>query len=255
MKQLPDMISRRISATSCDESEFNKVKPDYDAALKQSGFKQGIQFSSNQRQKQRRRQRKVIWFNPPYNASVLTNLGKSFLALLNKHFPRNHRFHKIFNRQTVKLSYSCSPNVKSIVTQHNRKLLRQHEVTSTPVNQPSCNCRKKELCPMSGDCQQSAVIYKATVSSKDAEKFYIGATEQTFKKRYSKHKEAIDKKNPKAATSLSTYIWSLKDKGENPTVKWEVVKKCQPYVCGSRKCDICLTEKLCILSAGPRCIN
>ena len=75
MKQLPDMISRRISATSCDESEFNKVKPDYDAALKQSGFKQEIQFSSNQRQKQRRRQRKVIWFNPPYNASVLTNLG------------------------------------------------------------------------------------------------------------------------------------------------------------------------------------
>ena len=71
---------------------------------------------------------------------------------------------------------------------------------------------------MSGDCQQSAVIYKATVSSKDAEKFYIGATEQTFKKRYSKHKEAINKKNPKSAKSLSIYIWSL----EELTIKQEV---------------------------------
>ena len=258
MKQLPTMISRRISATSCDESEFNKVKPDYDAALKQSGFKECIQFSRDQGQRQRQRQRKIIWFNPPYNASVLTNIGKSFLALLIKHFPRNHRYHKIFNRQTVKLSYSCCPNMKSLVTQHNRKLLRQHKSNTLPAentSQPTCNCRRKELCPMSGNCLQSAIIYKATVSSSEAEKFYIGATEQTFKKRYPKHKEAINKKNSKAATSLSTYIWSLKDKGEEPTVKWEIVKKCRPYACGSRRCDVCLTEKLCILSAGPGCIN
>ena len=209
MKQLPTMISRRISATSCDESEFNKVKPDYDAALKQSGFKECIQFSRDQGQKQRQRQRKIIWFNPPYNASVLTNIGKSFLALLIKHFPRNHRYHKIFNRQTVKLSYSCCPNMKSLVTQHNRKLLRQHKSNTLPAentSQPTCNCRRKELCPMSGNCLQSAIIYKATVSSSEAEKFYIGATEQTFKMRYPKHKEAINKKNSKAATSLSTYI-------------------------------------------------
>ena len=56
------------------------------------------------------------------------------------------------------------------------------------------------------------------------EKFYIGSTEQTFKKRYPKHKESINNKSSKSATTLSTYIWSLKDKGEDPQIKWEVLK-------------------------------
>ena len=68
------------------------------------------------------------------------------------------------------------------------------------------------------------MIYKDTVSSKDEEKFYLGATEQTFKRRYPKHKGAINKKNSNASTSLSTYVcvWSLTDKGEDPKIKWEI---------------------------------
>ena len=80
-----------------------------------------------------------------------------------------------------------------------------------------------ELVRLSGYCSESAMTYKATVSSKDVQKFYIGATEQTFKKRYPKHKEAINKKNSSASTSLSTYIWSLKDKGEDPKIKWDIM--------------------------------
>ena len=75
------------------------------------------------------------------------------------------------------------------------------------------------------------MIYKATVISK--EKFYLGTTEQTFKKLYPNYKEAINKKNSKASTSLSTYVWSLKDKEEDPKIKWEIFKKCRPYACGS----------------------
>ena len=108
---------------------------------------------------------------------------------------------------------------------------------------------------MVGNCLQSAIVYKATVSCNNEEKFYIGSTEQTFKKRYPKHKESINNKSSKSATTLSTYIWSLKDKGEDPQIKWEVLKKCQPYACGARRCDVCLSEKLCILSAGAGCIN
>ena len=254
IKQLPTMIASRVSATSCDEIEFNKVKPEYDSALRVSGFKQGIKFTKDPQQRSRHRQRKVIWFNPPYNASVLTNIGKAFLAMLSKHFPRDHKYYKIFNKQTVKLSYSCCPNVKSIISQHNRKLLHCKEDVVAPV-EPKCNCRKPELCPLSGHCLQSSVIYKATVSSENEEKFYIGATEQTFKKRFPKHKDALEKKNAKSATSLSTYVWRLKDKGETPTIKWEILKKCRPYTCGSRRCDVCLSEKLCILKADAQCIN
>ena len=35
-------------------------------------------------------------------------------------------------------------------------------------------------------------------------------------------KEAINKKNSNASTSLSTYVWSLTDKGEDPKIKWEI---------------------------------
>ena len=92
------MISSRVSATSCDEIEFNKAKAEYDAALSESGFKQGIKFDSKPKHKRRNRKRNVIWFNPPYNASVLTNIGKEFLSLLSKHFPKDHKFYKIFNK-------------------------------------------------------------------------------------------------------------------------------------------------------------
>jgi hypothetical protein len=60
----------------------------------------------------RNRQRKIIWFNPPFSKSVNTNIGWEFLSLIDKHFPLQHKLHKIFNRNTVKISYSCMNNVK-----------------------------------------------------------------------------------------------------------------------------------------------
>ena len=86
---------------------------------------------------------------------------------------------------------------------------------------------------MSGECLRSAIIYKATVTSQSEEKHYIGATEQTFKKRYPKHKESLENEHSKEHTSLSSYVWSLKKKSEDPTVKWEIIKQCSPYLCGS----------------------
>ena len=104
---------------------------------------------------------------------------------------------------------------------------------------------------MSGYCLKSAIIYRATVSSQSDVKHYIGATEQTFKRRYPKHKDALLKKDSQESTSLSAYVWSLKDKKEDPSVKWEIIKQCTPYVCGSRRCDVCLSEKLFILRSDP----
>ena len=257
IKQLPSMIEDRISSIACDESEFNKAKEYYDTALRNSGFKQTIQYNRQQKRSSPRK-RNVIWFNPPYNASVLTNIGKVFLSLIIKHFPPSHRYHKIFNRHTVKLSYSCSPNVQSAISAHNRKILRMHNTRTNdpPTEKPLCNCRKADECPLSGNCLKSAIIYQATVASESATKLYIGQTEQTFKKRYPKHKEALANEHSKESTSLSSYVWDVRNKGENPTIKWEVIKQCLPYSCGTRRCDTCLSEKLCILKSDRAvCIN
>ena len=49
-----------------------------------------------------------------------TNLGRRFLNIVDRCFPKNHPLHKIFNRHTLKLSYSCRPNMKTITLSHNK---------------------------------------------------------------------------------------------------------------------------------------
>ena len=50
--------------------------------------------------------RQIIWFNSPYSANVKTNVGKIFMRLFDKHFPRHHKYYKLFNRNNIKLSYN-----------------------------------------------------------------------------------------------------------------------------------------------------
>ena len=47
--------------------------------------------------------RNIIRFNPPYSKNVSTKICKYFLNLLDKNFPQNHRLHKIFNINSVKV--------------------------------------------------------------------------------------------------------------------------------------------------------
>ena len=85
------------------------------------------------------RKRKVIWFNHPYNQNVPTNIAKIFLKLVDKHFPRTHRFHKIFNRNTIKVSYSCVSNVQQLIKKHSNFIQNKKNKTTH-----SCNCRDKK---------------------------------------------------------------------------------------------------------------
>ena len=45
----------------------------------------------------------VIRYNPPFSRNVATNVGRSFLKILDEEFPTNHMLHKIFNRSTIKI--------------------------------------------------------------------------------------------------------------------------------------------------------
>ena len=101
IKQIPNMIGKRISEISCDEHEFEKVKWDYNQALEMNGFCEKIKYHKQSSVK-RVRKRKVIWFNPPYSSHVKTNVEKIFMKLIVKHFPKHHRYHKIFNKNTIK---------------------------------------------------------------------------------------------------------------------------------------------------------
>ena len=67
-----------------------------------------------------------------------TNIGKEFLNLISKHFPKNHQKSKIFNKNNMKVSYSCTDNLQTIIKKHNRKILK---TSKTPSTENKCNCR------------------------------------------------------------------------------------------------------------------
>jgi hypothetical protein len=50
--------------------------------------------------------------------NVSTNIGQTFLNIIDDEFPPGHPLHKIFNRNTVKISYSCMPNIKQTIDGH-----------------------------------------------------------------------------------------------------------------------------------------
>ena len=92
---------------------------------------------------------------------VVNNLGKEFFKLLKRNFPRGSQLHKIFNKNCVKLSYSCMPNINGIINRRNITKL------STKKNKviDKCNCRDKVRCPLDGKCKQECVVYKVEVYS------------------------------------------------------------------------------------------
>ena len=70
--------------------------------------------------------------NPPFNQCVSTNILKVFLKLLDKHFPKSSILHKIFNRNSIKVNYSCTQN-------HDMRILNSRTQNCLPYN-----CQKKE---------------------------------------------------------------------------------------------------------------
>ena len=74
--------------------------------------------------------------------NLKTNIGKTFLKLIDKHFHKNHPLNKIINRKNVKISYSCCPNIQNIINSHNRKILNENTNNVENENK-DCNCQKK----------------------------------------------------------------------------------------------------------------
>lgn len=251
IKQIPIAIETRLSNLSSNETIFNQATPYYEEALKRSGYHHifkynpqlNLNIENNQNRTNKNRKRNILWFNPPFNKNVSTQIGKYFLNLIKEHFPQHHKLHKIFNKNTVKMSYSCMPNIKSTINAHNKKLISP---TLTQQNIKTCNCRNKELCPMNNNCLASNIIYQATISSNLEsynEKIYIGLCETTFKKRYANHKQSFNTHKYKNSTSLSNEFWRIKELNGQPVIKWKVLRRSSSYNPNSKKCKLCLNEK------------
>ena len=140
-------------------------------------------------------------------------------------------------------------NMGSIINNHNKKILTNNN--TTPQN--GCNCRKKDQCPLDNNSLITSVIYKANVTTDkdDTGKNYIGLTEGTFKQRYMQHKLSF---RDRKYASCTKHIWKLKDNGENYKISWSIISSASAYNNISKRCNLCLTEKLYIMKADKASI-
>ena len=165
--------------------------------------------------------------------------------LINKHFPRHHKFYKLFNKNNVKVSYSCMPNMKSIINMHNKKII------NPPIKnqERACNCINKLDCPLQQKCLITNTIYKACITSSEENyenKIYYGTSETIFKKQYANHKKSFNHQQYKNDTELSNEYWRMKNENKDPKVTWETLGIYQPYNRSTKRCMLCLNEKVYI---------
>ena len=238
-KELPKMIGKRISTLSSNEEAFENAIPQYQKVLKDNFYKESLKFDGTSIQKpKRKRKRSIMFYHPPFCASVKTNIGKEFLKLVSKHFGKDNRYHAILNRNNVKVSYSCMGNMKSIITAHNRKILSEKSTNQ----KKNCNCQKGRTCPLDGECHATKVIYKATVTSANDVKEYVGSTGRTFKSRYNLHKSSF--KQSKKTTELANYIGKLDESNINYNIQWKIMhqlKEIPPLE--KNGCTLCNLER------------
>ena len=112
------------------------ARPD---VLKNSGFKEEFRYleenitndinkeNNKYDHKNKNRKRKIIWFNPPFCKLASTNVGKYFFKLIDKHFKQDNILHRMFNRKTLKISYSCTKNISQMINNHNKEIIKEFQ--------------------------------------------------------------------------------------------------------------------------------
>ena len=249
-RNLPAAINKRLSSISCNRIEFEKAAPLYQDALERSGYDHKLEFDPDARKprpQKNNRRRTITWFNPPFSQNVKTNVGARFLQLVDSCFPLGHPLRKICNRNAIKISYRCTPNIGAIISGRNSKL------TSPPPEkqEKTCNCRDKDACPVNGNCQEKSVIYRTTLNEENSTvNTYTGLTCNDFKTRWHAHKHSFENRDAKQ-TTLSSYKHALKDKGIGFDLSWDIMDSAKPFNPVTGICALCTLEKFYIAFKPP----
>jgi hypothetical protein len=125
--------------------------------------------------------------------------------LITPSHPATHPLRKICNRNTIKLSYRCTPDMSTIISAQNAKLMK-----APKPEKRTCNCTRNKVCPFEGKCLTEGVMYKATVIKENGSvNTYTGLTSNSFKARLGSHTHLFI--NTEAnQTTLSNHIHGLK---------------------------------------------
>ena len=114
---------------------------------------------------------------------------------------------------------------------------------------------EKGTCPLNGNASRKLSFTKRRSHAGDTgePKTYVGLTANDFKSRYRNHMASFRNKKSRNSTELSKYIWSLKDSNTEFSIVWRIISRASPYNSASKRCNLCLNEKLIIIFEPHRC--
>ena len=115
-------------------------------------------------------------------------------------------------------------NMKSQIMSHYYKML-----DDKAEERKQRNCRDK--CIVDGNClfevSKTIVIYRATVITSEKCKYHVSSLGLSFKSRYTRHKCSLKKSKYRLKSTLSKYIWDLKDRNKCFSINWEILARTQ----------------------------
>ena len=283
LDNIPYGVNKRLSTISSNQECFNAEKGYFQEALGEAGYNHQLNFgyksfkkavkskAYNRQFKQqtseqndnitKKKGRDIIYFNPPFNLYCATNVGEEFRKIVEKHFNKGDDLSKLFNRNKLKITYSCLPNIEAKIISHNKHLISKQKATNIEVK--NCNCQKSKICPLDGFCNASNIIYKAELLFKDQQEgqghVYVGLAGD-FKMRFRNHEQSFKDQRKRNQSELSKFIWKQKDRGMVEfTLNWAVISKEAPFNRVTKRCQLCTKEKVEILriihEKGAKALN
>ena len=145
-------------------------------------------------------------------------------------------------------------NTKQIINNHNKHILNSSQHIDNNVDNTStkdtktCSCQQRNTYLRNGNCLQSLLIYQATITHKDnsTTETYI-RHQNDFKTRYRNHTTSFQHTKHRNSTELSKHIWTLKENNIDHFILWHILSSRSPYNSASKRCNLCLKEKLFII--------
>ena len=125
------------------------------------------------------------------------------------------------------------PNMKNIINTHNKKIINPPKDNTART----CNCIRKHQCPLNEKCLTNNVVYKVSITPNE---------EKAFKRRYANHKKTFNNIKYQTDTELSNEYWNIISANKTSNVSWEILGTHKSYNQSSKRCLLCLNEKLAI---------
>ena len=152
-----------------------------------------LQFSHKRKipailpQKKQQKRRRIC-FKLHFSLNIKTIIGKTFLKLLTVYFPKSNGLYKIFNKNMVKVSYSCMNYISSIIWLHKKRPLRPR------TTEYGCSFQTTVNCPLQNQYLMPSIIYPTGVESNTTKgtKIYLGLAKTSFKEQFRKHNKDLN---------------------------------------------------------------